>query len=638
MKYNYPYLKDDVFLLQMDNLPVKEQYTKITVLDWKENPIEEIQGKVNSGQLNFDGSSQVRRTGNISMTVGAETLDGTTIEKLLTINKKVSIEVGFKNTTKEYSDYPIIWFPLGIYILSNPSFSHSQSGLTFSLSLKDKMCLLNGDCGGVLPSSVTFSEKEYIDDSGETHIEQVLVYQIIQELVNHFGGEQISKILISDVDTRLRQVMKWTGSNPVYIKHDESSQAWDITENESEISSKPDADKYVRYSTGMDIGYIYTDFTYPDELIGNAGESVCTILDKIKNTLGNYEYYYDYEGNFVFQEIKNYLNTTKTEEILQQLEENTNGSSYLVDITKGKSVYSFKDGTLVTSYSNSPQWQNIKNDFIVWGVRESIDGTNLPIRYHLAIDKKPSIGQTHSPMMIVEDEEKLQHLVKTTTQSGKEYTSKDWRSELYLQGVESEELAYDAGYYYPELNNEWLKLYDIENGDFKDEVKQAPYNLDYFLDFIDSDAAIGEFSVSNIGRRTKVVNDEKINCLFEPDVPFVVLIEAGTSETDKLRDEAIKRGENYCQVPPQIYQKIEMGGTYNSAFNLIKDLLYQHTNYNESVTLQAIPIYHLQPNTRIEIQDIEQQIHGDFMIKSFSLPLDINGTMSIQANKALTKI
>ena len=499
------------------------------------------------------------------------------------------------------------------------------------------MCLLNGDCGGTLPSSVTFSEKEYLDSNGETQIEKVLIYQIIQELVNHFGGEQLSKIIISDVDTRLRQVMKWTGANPVYIKHDDS-QSWDITENEEYVKSQADAAKYVRYSTGMDIGYIYTDFTYPDELIGNAGETVCTILDKIKNTLGNYEYYYDYEGNFIFQEIKNYLNTTKAKDILEQLDKNTNGSSYLVDITKGKSVYSFKDGMLVTSYSNSPQWQNIKNDFIVWGIRENIDGMKLPIRYHLAIDKKPEIEKKHSPMELVEDEEKLQHLVKTNSSQGKEYVSKDWRSELYLQGVESESLAYDAGYYYPELNNEWLKLYDMDKEDFKDEVKQAPYNLDYFLDFIDSDAAIGEFSVSNIGRRTKVVNDEKINCLFEPDVPFVVLIEAGTEETDKLRDEAQRRGENYCQVPTQIYQKIEIGGTYNSAFNMIKDLLYQYTNYNESVNLQVIPIYHLQPNTRIEIQDIEQQIQGDFMIKSFTLPLDVNGTMSIQANKALTKI
>ena len=59
-----------------------------------------------------------------------------------------------------------------------------------------------------------------------------------------------------------------------------------------------------------DVGYVYTSFTYPGSLVSSIGDNVCTILDKIKNTLGNYEYFYDVEGNFVFQEVKNYLNTS----------------------------------------------------------------------------------------------------------------------------------------------------------------------------------------------------------------------------------------------------------------------------------------------------------------------------------------
>jgi len=59
-------------------------------------------------------------------------------------------------------------------------------------------------------------------------------------------------------------------------------------------------DGYDTYESGQDVGYIYTDFVYPDELIGDAGNTVCNILDKIKNTLGNYEYFYDLDGNFVF--------------------------------------------------------------------------------------------------------------------------------------------------------------------------------------------------------------------------------------------------------------------------------------------------------------------------------------------------
>jgi len=43
------------------------------------------------------------------------------------------------------------------------------------------------------------------------------IYQIIQELVNHFGGEQLSKIIISDIDNKIKKVMKWTGSVPLYL-------------------------------------------------------------------------------------------------------------------------------------------------------------------------------------------------------------------------------------------------------------------------------------------------------------------------------------------------------------------------------------------------------------------------------------
>jgi len=54
-------------------------------------------------------------------------------------------------------------------------------------------------------------------------------------------------------------------------------------------------------------------------LVGNAGDTVTTILDQIRDTLGNYEYFYDINGNFRFQEIKNYLNTSKSTEIINNI-------------------------------------------------------------------------------------------------------------------------------------------------------------------------------------------------------------------------------------------------------------------------------------------------------------------------------
>jgi hypothetical protein len=39
---------------------------------------------------------------------------------------------------------------------------------------------------------------------------------------------------------------------------------------------------------------------YPGDLITNIGESLTSMLDKIKNMLGDFEYFYDVDGRFVF--------------------------------------------------------------------------------------------------------------------------------------------------------------------------------------------------------------------------------------------------------------------------------------------------------------------------------------------------
>ena len=54
MQSNYPYLKNSDFLRVIDELHVKAQYVKITVLDWHEQPIKDIQGIVTGGNINID--------------------------------------------------------------------------------------------------------------------------------------------------------------------------------------------------------------------------------------------------------------------------------------------------------------------------------------------------------------------------------------------------------------------------------------------------------------------------------------------------------------------------------------------------------------------------------------------------------
>ena len=639
-------------------------------MDWAENPIQDITGIVTGGSLNIDGSSAVRRTCNLNIYIKDTENNITNINHFLSLNKKVKVEIGFKNTTKKYLDYEIIWFPIGTYVIITPSISHSTSGTSVSLQLKDKMCLLNGDVGGVLPASVTFSEMEYVNEEGLITVVKPSLYQIIQEAVNHWGGEQLGKIIISDLDTKIKKVMKWTGDSNIYLYKDNN--IWKVS------TSNPGIEGTITIKPYDDIGYIYTDFCYTGDLVGNAGDSITSILDQIKNTLGNYEYFYDLDGNFIFQEIKNYLNTSQSTIEIQNL----NQDDYIIDQSKGKTVYTFDDSTLITSYSNNPQFNMIKNDFIVWGSRETPSGQKVPIRYHLAIDKKPDIGNTHLVFKYMDEEEglvKAKSVISVTelpdisdavigvfyyntidkkiytydaeTEKYKiidttltELTATDWRTELYLQGVDAESFSTNNNDYFTELSNEWVKLYDIwgnsnsnTSPDFYEEVKRNPSNIDYFLDFIDSGAAIDEFSIQNIGRRTKVVTDDKVNCIFAPDIPDWIIINNKDPLATEKEEEAASRGQQFSRVDEEIYNALSAGGNANSAYDYVRSLLYQYTSYNESINIQCIPIYYLDVNTRIGVQDAESNIYGDYIINRISLPLDLSGTMTISATRALER-
>lgn len=693
MKKIYDYSNDIKFLNVIDNEHLKEQFVKITILDWLERPIQEVQGIVTGGNLNLDGKSNVRRTVNLSCYIDKEeNANITNLDNLFAINKKMFLEIGYVNTTDKYTNHDMIWFPQGTFVMIAPSLSHSTGGTSLQVSLRDKMCLLNGECGGVIPASTQFDQYETIDENGNWIISKPTFEQIIREVVNHFGGEQLSKIIISDVPSRIKKVMKWIGNTPLYlitiVSEDEEGNKQITYEMSTNYADTMDH-TYQMFEYGEDIGYVFADFTCPSELIGNAGDSVCTILDKIKNMLGNYEYFYDTEGNFHWQEIKNYLNTTKATVDLETMDKN----DYLIDASKGKTVYEFNNSNLVTSFSNSPQFNKIKNDFVVWGIRKNANGNDVPIRYHLAIDTKPAIGNIYDVFFYEDPDDgltkakvpilyssyaeivkmpgaagvyykdtstniiyywdgDLQQYVEVdsdTTQFVKVQTT-DWRSELYLQGVQAEPLGTDSNYYYTELINEWPKLYNLQKdfyidskgetiytGGFYDEVLKTPSDIDYYLDFIDSSAAISQFSVQNIGRRSYVSNSNDINCVFEPSIPDFIIIELGQDDTDEKRAECEAKGQNYIQVTTGIFNLLAIGGSSNSAYNEVKMLLHEYTSYNESITIQSVPIYHLEPNTRIGVRDIESDIYGDYMISSISIPLDISSTMSISATRALER-
>ena len=396
MYKKYPYLQDSfiyqtdierekcTLLNEIDSFLNQRQYIKITLLNWDEEPIKAIEGEISSGSISKVGDSPIRRTAQLTCAVDARSYSVDDGKADFAINKKVFIEIGVKNETPHYPEYPIFWFPEGVFFIGSFSINSSANSSTnITLSLKDKMAMLNGDVGGTLPSTVIFDSMDTQLPNGQYIEKKVLIYNIIQELVHHYGGEDLNRIVIEGVPLRIRRIMQWIGDKPIYQTHtgeNFNSNGYGFTTNEN----APNIIK--KYQKGDDIGYIMDDFVVLDELVGAPGESVTSILDKIKNIIGNYEYFYDIFGTFHFREIKNYYVTTQARTLLDEMSEN----DYLVETNNSRSIYTFDDEKLLTSITVNPQYENIKNDYIVEG-QTTITDTDItvPIRYHLAIDKKP---------------------------------------------------------------------------------------------------------------------------------------------------------------------------------------------------------------------------------------------------------
>ena len=766
MRRTYPYLNDSFyedansalkrrnFLKTIDNFVNQKQYVRLTLLNWNEEPLKEIQGVIASGSLSKDGSSSIRRTCSLTASIDSGEYDIENMSYDFAINKKIFIEIGVENHSNQFLDYPILWFPQGVFFIASASASSSvSSAVSLQLTLKDKMCGLSGDVSGTLPAAVIFDEMDTQDASGAYVTKKVLVYDIIKELVNHYGGEDLNNIVIEDVPRRIKRVMKWTGSNPLYLVPKQSGSAGVVWY--AAYLDKPETleDGTIKILSGQDCGYVYDDFVYDSELSANLGESVTSVLDKIKSYLGNFEYFYDEFGVFHFREVKNYLNTTQATTLVNDMKKH----DYLVETTTGKSVYTFSDKDNIISISKTPQFNNIKNDFIIQGKRQ---GTNsqqqVDVRYHLCIDRKPlpvtsdergnnyyntyynlllyteestqeikaafptvyttkndfpSIGEFNtiyfdatnkfayywkddtykslkcSAYYPAVDTLSVSTIAETSSDETKEeevkpipapivnggYLVKDWRTELYLEGMLAKKNGIDSGnyyakidsiagwqgdvlqyahncridtdYYFEELDAFWPQVYDLVDQKFIGEKENAELltssltDGNYFLDFIDSSTSdLGQFSVSAIGRRTDAVSSDTVNCLFAPEIPNIVFINADEDDKGRTKQQECEdNGMPYTQVRGEIFYNLATGGYKNGAFDQVKYELYLHTTYQNSVSITGLPVFYLEPNSRIELNDTSTNTYGYYNLNTISIPLGPGNTMTVSCNQSIER-
>jgi hypothetical protein len=310
------------------------------------------------------------------------------------------------------------------------------------------MCLLNGEVGGnVTAISVDFGTEDYTDANGVVTNYDRLIKDIVRDAVHEYAFEPMENIIINDLDDYGIELMEYRGTTPLYLyissPGDECTQ---VTMNQNTIvyaetdagrvavSLKEFEDRGYKFNTlvtldmndetdkviptiiymtanskdaynmakidyGETPGYRLTGITYAGDLIISAGGTITSMLDKLVDQLGAFEYFYDTQGRFIFQKKKVYIQTSFNN--LQK-----DGNETYADSAADYSpvVYSLEGNQLVSSFSNTPDLLNLKNDYSIWGTRESASGTEIPVHIRYAIDDKPTFYRGLNGIIYVTEE------------------------------------------------------------------------------------------------------------------------------------------------------------------------------------------------------------------------------------------
>lgn len=534
-------LWDKDFLKLLDENRDREIYARIIALSFDEEPIEKIEGLVTTGSINIDGSSAVCRTCSLSLV--ANNLDIN--DYYWGLKSKFKLEIGLKNTIgAPYGNLDIIWFPQGTYAITAFNTSYSTTAYNISISGKDKMCFLNGDLGGNLTASIDFGTEEYYDKAtNTTTYTDIPIETIIREGVHTYAKEPYHNIIINDLDDISVELLEYRGDTPLYLLRlmstnedngaidqfvnftdngsvqvkfaDSPNSGWfaleDLETKGGQFDRRVELNADITYERGSKLifygdnnrtytvakleygqtaGYRYTDLTYAGDLISSIGEAFTSILDKIKTMLGEFEYFYDLDGRFVFQKKKTYTQTSWNNIVKVGDNQYIDSAAYTSAVS-----YKFEDANLITSFQNNPSLTNLKNDYSVWGERETVSGAKVPVHYRYAIDQKPSYYKTFSGDVYYTDE--------YDGEIAKEDKLHDWRELIYQMALDyykyHEQDDYEVqlkennpetcfkgitGYeqYYTDMQGFWRQLYDpnpdVSYAEYEESVVKETFKSD----------------------------------------------------------------------------------------------------------------------------------------------------------------
>lgn len=698
------YKKD--FLLALDQTNIKTLYAKIVAYDINEQPIEWIHGYFTGGSINVDGASAVRRTCSLTMFTMEKFNEYIWVPKT-----RFKLYIGVENTLQDefqvFDD--IIWFNQGEYIITSFAASVSTQGHTINISGKDKMCLANGEISGSFEAQTDIGVEEIITlDEDEQEIvtkRKIPIKSIIRKMIQHYIGEPPQNIIINDIEDYGLELLNYYGDSSIYAFCNSSGEYVDITLDENtevtfnrsqttikqllnnsqfifdtpgrggtDITTASTVTRngvnytILRIQPGQIAGYKLTELVYPEDLIANIGDNVCTILDKIIQVFPTFEYFYNTNGQFVFQKKRMYSDASFNSLAITGTNTFTTAFS--------PSIYNFYDNKLITSISNNSTLPSIKNDFSIWGQRNSGDSK---IGFHLryAISDKPTCYKTlelnQSDEILYKKLTGIQNVTNYQKTSKFYYTQDyigskptgaiqaDWRELIYQMANDYFKANYfddfasrlakananyenviingKTGYehFYTDIQGFWRYLYqpseekdelhNIQDGNYywNDAIKD-PGTLIFWFDFLPSlGKAAKEFSIQQIGDKLKTTNN-KISTIYY-NIPMLIYY----TDNDDISGDNYRTGYRYIHLTEEMASLFNISSYQGNAFEVLNDQLQNDFFERQNISLNTIAVYYLEPNNLLLLQDKDNGIQGEYIINQFSYSLN-NGTMNISAS------
>lgn len=586
-------------------------YAKIIVLNQQEEPIESITGKISSGSVSSDGTSSVRRTCSLSLACDKD--ENIITDEFWCLKNKFRLEIGEDGNN---------WYKQGIFVINSFSKNLSVNNLTVSISGQDKMCLLNGSLGGVMPAETNFGTIDIETAEGNILVEKIPIHTIVREALLKYGKESLGNIIIEDLNEVGYELLEWQGDKDVYVYLDASDTSkvinysiekdyvkgavtqfysLDPTIDNTEATVRFYGNNIKVYTAkvgfGETIGYHQTKFVYPDDLILKVGEPLTNLFDKIKTMLGSYEYFYDENGRFHFQKQQTYTQTLF----------NPLGGLEIKQPIALASPYGYRFDTdeLIISKGITLNTTNVKNDFVVWGTTKD---SKLPFHLRYALCQKPTsyFGFSHEwDKASGEDWKEILYAMAS------DYLANHEKSGFYSEIANRNNFVSVTGKTgYEPFYEDVLEFYDNENKKWKQS---------YWFEITE---AYSNYSIEMIGHRILTENQTSTTALFYNDTPEGVFIYDG--ETFIQNDTAytpIQIGPNY----DNLFQRSAQG---TSAAERLATLFQEHVYLGNNLNLTCVPIYELQPNTRIYVNGV-----GDCLLTRINFQIGHQANMSLTCSK-----